>query len=64
MCALQFWLRAEQDREAAMKDYVALCRRGGEAPFQDLVRSAGLRSPFEEGCLTDVVAAAAKALDL
>jgi hypothetical protein len=38
-----------------MKDYVALCSRGGEAPFQSLVRGAGLVSPFDNGCLTDVV---------
>jgi M3 family oligoendopeptidase len=54
-CAMQFWVRADKDRAAAMKDYVALCRRGGEAPFQSLVRGAGLVSPFDDGCLTDVV---------
>ena len=51
-CAMQFWVRAEKDRAAAMKDYVALCSRGGEAPFQSLVRGAGLVSPFDDGCLT------------
>ncbi|HYT39783.1 MAG TPA: M3 family oligoendopeptidase [Acidimicrobiia bacterium] len=61
-CALQFWVRAERDRDAAMADYVALCRRGGEAPFRGLVASAGLASPFEEGCLAEVVEAARAAL--
>ena len=50
-CALQFWLRATRDRAAALQDYVALCHRGGSAPFRQLAASAGLRSPFEEGCL-------------
>lgn len=54
-CALQFWGRAEEDRGRAMADYVALCERGGEAPFEDLVRGAGLKSPFEAGCLKAVV---------
>jgi oligoendopeptidase F len=54
-CAMQFWVRAEKDQAAAMKDYVALCSRGGEAPFQSLVRGAALVSPFDDGCLTDVV---------
>ena len=54
-CAMQFWVRADNDRATAMKDYVALCSRGGEAPFQSLVRGAGLVSPFDEGCLTGVV---------
>jgi len=54
-CAMQFWVRADNDRATAMKDYIALCSRGGEAPFQSLVRGAGLVSPFDAGCLTDVV---------
>ncbi len=54
-CALQFWARAEDDRAGAMKDYVDLCARGGSAPFQELVRSAGLVSPFDEGALAKVV---------
>jgi M3 family oligoendopeptidase len=61
-CALQFWVRAEEDRDAAMEAYVALCRRGGEAPFQALARSAGLTSPFEPGCLAGVVEHARAAL--
>ena len=54
-CALQLWVRAEQDRKGAMEIYRQLCRRGGEAPFGELVRSAGLVSPFVDGCLQSVV---------
>ena len=54
-CALQFWLKSREDRGVAMRDYVALCKRGGEASFQTLAKSAGLTSPFEEGCLENVV---------
>jgi M3 family oligoendopeptidase len=61
-CALQFWLRAREDRDEAMAAYHALCTRGGEAPFLELVRSAGLTSPFEAGCLAGVVAQARRAL--
>lgn len=60
--ALQFWLRSEEDFEQAMTDYVALCERGGEAPFLDLVRSAALRSPFEPGSLKEVVQRAEQVL--
>lgn len=63
-CALQFWARSNQDFAAAMKAYVTLCRRGGEAPFQDLASSAGLISPFRPGCLKDVVAQARTHLGL
>ena len=54
-CALQFWTQANADREETLARYVALCGRGGEAPFRELVRSAGLRQPFDEGTLEDVV---------
>lgn len=60
-CALQFWERARHDRPKALVDYVALCGRGGEAAFGELVASAGLRSPFEAGVLESVVRAASAA---
>ena len=63
-CALQLWTLAREDWQEAMQRYVQLCRRGGEAPFQQLVASAGLRSPFADGCLTDVVDAARRALEI
>ena len=62
VCALQFLKLSRDDADDAMARYVNLCKRGGEAPFQELVRSAGLRSPFDEGCLEDVVTTARAAL--
>ena len=64
VCAMQFWGKAESDRAQAMQDYVALCKRGGEAPFQDLVRSAGIQSPLDAGCLEQVVEMASDYLGL
>jgi len=58
-CALQFWAWSRRDSTAALDAYIRLCRRGGEAPFQDLVRSAGLVSPFSDGALRDAVTQAA-----
>lgn len=63
-CALQFWVKAKQDYAGAMRDYVTLCGRGGSAPFQDLVASAGLISPFKENALADVVKEAKAALQV
>ena len=60
-CALQFWVRAQTDRPKALADFVALCGRGGEASFGELVRSAGLQSPFAPGVLQGVVTAASAA---
>jgi M3 family oligoendopeptidase len=63
-CALQFWVKSLDDYDGALADYTALCARGGEAPFQALVRSAGLRSPFDSGALRGVVERARRVLDL
>ena len=57
-CALQFWLKADRDRTAAMADYAAICAAGGSVSFDELVKLAKIRSPFEPGCLRDVCAAA------
>ncbi|WP_428487304.1 M3 family oligoendopeptidase [Rhodopila sp.] len=61
-CAMQFWVRSRRDYQAALEAYVALCGRGGSAPFQDLVSSAGLVSPFADEALSDVVREAAVVL--
>ena len=63
-CAMQFWVKAENDATSALRDYEVLCARGGEAPFQELARSAGLVSPFDDGCLTQVVSQAREFLGL
>ncbi len=62
-CALQLWVRAADNRGAAMSSYLELCRRGGEASFGELVRSAGLKSPFESGCLEKTIARARMELE-
>jgi M3 family oligoendopeptidase len=54
-CAMQFWSRARRDPKGALDAYVGLCDLGGSAPFQELVRDAGLISPFADGALSDVV---------
>ncbi len=63
-CAMQFWVKAATDYETTLEEYVALCRRGGQAPFQELVRSANLVSPFETGCLAQVAQQAKQYLAL
>ncbi len=63
-CAMQFWVKASSDKEATLEEYIALCRRGGQAPFQELVKSANLVSPFQPGCLAEVVSKAQEFLQL
>ncbi|PQO44918.1 M3 family oligoendopeptidase [Blastopirellula marina] len=63
-CALQFWVRSQQDFGQAVQDYLELCARGGTLPFQQLTKSAKLKSPFEPGCLAEVASQAGKFLGL
>lgn len=55
VCAMQFWQKSVQDYEAAWDDYLALCKLGGSLPFDALVKSAGLKSPFSDGTVESVV---------
>ena len=61
-CAMQFWVKSRRNYQGALDDYIALCGRGGSAPFQALVAGAGLISPFADGALADVVREAEAAL--
>jgi M3 family oligoendopeptidase len=63
-CAMQFWVKAQSDSTTALDEYIALCQRGGQAPFQTLVSSANLVSPFKSGSLASVVRQAQEFLQL
>lgn len=52
--ALQFLLESRKDYQDAFQRYVRFLSQGGEQVFTDLLRQAGLRSPFEEGALRAV----------
>ncbi|OCA87067.1 M3 family oligoendopeptidase [Pseudobacillus wudalianchiensis] len=55
VCALQFWKRMQENREKAWEDYVKICRVGGSLSFTDIVKLAGLASPFAEDCIGKVI---------
>jgi len=62
-CAFQFWIKSEDNREKAWEDYYRLCQAGGSLPFTGLVELAGLKLPFDDGCLESVVKQVSKWLD-
>lgn len=55
ICALQYWKQANDDRSSAWSSYLTLCGAGGSQSFTGLVKLAGLRSPFEEGCVSSII---------
>ena len=55
VCAFQFWIKSRENKEKAWKDYLNLCKLGGSKPFFELMKSANLKNPFEEGTLAFVI---------
>ena len=55
VCAFQFWIKSRENREKAWKDYLNLCKLGGSKPFFELMKSANLKNPFDEGTLAFVI---------
>ena len=56
--SLEFWKMIREDRENAWKHYMAYTEQGGSRTFTDLLKNAGLDSPFEEETLKGVCAEA------
>jgi M3 family oligoendopeptidase len=54
ICALQFWKKMHENKEQAWADYLHLCKQGGSQSFLELVKTANLISPFEDGCVQSV----------
>ena len=55
VCAFQFWIKANENREKAWSEYLNLCKLGGSKPFFELMKLANLKNPFEKGVLAEVV---------
>ena len=61
--SLEFWAMIQKDLGDAWKHYMAYTEQGGSRTFTELLKNAGLESPFEENCLRTVCAAAEEWLD-
>ena len=42
---------------------MAYTKQGGSVPFTELLKNAGMKSPFDESCLREVCETAARYLD-
>ena len=65
--ALEIWAMIRNDPENAWKHYMAYTEQGGSRTFTDLLKNAGLMTPFDETCLKGICENAAewlKAFDL
>ena len=44
VCAFQFWIKSQENREKAWDEYLALCKLGGSKPFFELMKAANLKN--------------------
>ena len=58
--ALEFWAMIQKDVNSAWDKYMSYTVQGGSKTFTELLKSAGLVSPFDEECLRGVCADADK----
>ena len=61
--ALEFWFRIRKDRKAAFETYMKYTKLGGSMLFTDLLKEAGLNSPFDESGIAEICAEAERFLD-
>ena len=52
--ALEIWAMMQKDRSDAWEHYMAYTRQGGTRVFTELLKNAGLDTPFDEVCLRRV----------
>ncbi len=58
--ALEIWAIMKKDQADAGAHYMAYARQGGSRTFTELLKNAGLDSPFDQRCLRTVCEAAGK----
>ena len=55
ICAMQYKMKMDEDYKKAWESYLALCRLSARKFYVPMLKEAGLKSPFEEGCVKAVV---------
>ncbi|MCR2049192.1 M3 family oligoendopeptidase [Acetatifactor muris] len=55
ICALQYKVKMDADFDGAWESYLKLCRLSASDFYTNMVREAGLTSPFEPGCVKNIV---------
>lgn len=52
--AFQFWIASLSDRKDAWQRYLAFTDKGGTCTFEQLVHGAGMKVPYDEGCIREI----------
>lgn len=54
ICAYQFWIKFNEDKENAWNDYMNICKVGGSESFLEIIKTGNLDSPFKEEAIKSV----------
>lgn len=54
ICAYQFWIKFNEDKEKTWKDYMNICMVGGSQSFLEILKTGDLNSPFEEEAIKSI----------
>jgi len=53
--ALQLWTQSIRNKEAALENYIHLCKLGGTLPLKQFFKTGNLKTPFEVGVLKELM---------
>lgn len=54
-CAFQYKLKMDENYKEAWESYLKLCKLSASDFFTNMVKEVGLDSPFEDGCVQEIV---------
>lgn len=57
ICAMQYKVWMDRDYKAAWDSYLKLCKLSASDFYTNMLKEVGLDSPFEDGCVSRIVAA-------
>lgn len=55
VCAMQFKVKMDEDFAGAWESYLKLCRLSAKDFYVNMIKEVGLNSPFEDGCVKELV---------
>ena len=61
--AFQFWLASMKDMKDAWQRYLSFVDKAGSRTFEQLVTEAGLKVPYEPGCIKEIGTAISRWID-
>lgn len=56
ICAMQFKVQMDEDFKKAWENYLSLCKISAKDFYTNMIKQVGLNSPFEDGCISELVA--------